>query len=238
MEAFRSSGPELSLRDPAMLNWFGGGEMTESGIEVTPDMAMRLAAVYACIGVLSRSIAQLPLFLYRRGTGKNKREKAADHPLYRLLHRRPASNLTSFMWRQMEMAHLCLRGNSYSQIVRNRMGIITEIRPWPANKVRVECDGFTRSYYFSTKYGEMKLPEREVLHHQNISLDGLVGLSPISACRETFGEGLSVYRMASRYLRNGINAPVYLTHPQALKKESVDNLSKWFKALRINKCSN
>ena len=45
---------------------------------VSPDLAMKLAAVYACVYVLSSSLAQLPLHVKRKDG--DKVETAKDHP--------------------------------------------------------------------------------------------------------------------------------------------------------------
>jgi len=50
---------------------------TPSGKTVNERTAMATSAVYACVRVLSETIASLPLHVYRR-TGQGK-EKAMDH---------------------------------------------------------------------------------------------------------------------------------------------------------------
>ena len=48
--------------------------------------AMQIATVYACVRLLAESVAGLPLHLYRfTDDAENGKEKAKDHPLYRLL---------------------------------------------------------------------------------------------------------------------------------------------------------
>ena len=59
---------------------------------------MQLTAVYACVRILAEAIAGLPLHLYRRGKNGSK-DKAADHPLYSLLHDEPNPEMTSFVFR-------------------------------------------------------------------------------------------------------------------------------------------
>ena len=70
---------------------------TPSGKTVNERTAMATSAVYACVRVLSETIASLPLHVYRR-TGQGK-EKAMDHNLYYLLHDEPNPEMTSFVFR-------------------------------------------------------------------------------------------------------------------------------------------
>lgn len=49
-------------------------------VYVSPETAMKLAAVYACIYVLSSSVAQMPLHVMRKTA--NGVEPARDHPAF------------------------------------------------------------------------------------------------------------------------------------------------------------
>lgn len=54
---------------------------TSSGKTVNERTALQTTAVYACVRILSETIASLPLHTYRY-TDRGK-DKALDHPLYR-----------------------------------------------------------------------------------------------------------------------------------------------------------
>ena len=59
-----------------------------SGMRVSADSAMRLAAVYACVRILSETMASLPLVVYRARADGGK-DRVTDHWLYRLLGKKP-----------------------------------------------------------------------------------------------------------------------------------------------------
>ena len=61
------------------------------------------------------------------------------------------------------------------------------------------------------------LPE-DVLHIPGMSFDGLVGLSPIAACRNAVGAGLSADEYSSRYYANGAAPMGVLEHPGVIKQ--------------------
>lgn len=52
------------------------GPPSSSGVAVSPETAMRCAAVYACVRVLAESLAQLPLITYRRTSDGGKDRKS------------------------------------------------------------------------------------------------------------------------------------------------------------------
>ena len=56
-----------------------------SATSVTPTTAQSVSAVFACVQAISETTASLPLILFRRGEDGD-RERAAGHPLYRVLH--------------------------------------------------------------------------------------------------------------------------------------------------------
>ncbi len=99
----------LSELDPA--DWGGG-----SGVSV--ESAMGLSAVYSCIGVLGRSMGQLPLHVMRRDANGFV-SRATDHPVYYLLHDEPNPFQTSYDWRESGMVHVSGWGNHYTEIVRH-----------------------------------------------------------------------------------------------------------------------
>ena len=93
---------------------------TPSSKTVNERTAMATSAVYACVRVISETIASLPLHVYQRvGQGK---EKAVEHGLYYLLHDEPNPEMTSFVFRETLIGHLLLWGNAYAQIIRDGRG--------------------------------------------------------------------------------------------------------------------
>lgn len=80
------------------MGWAGGwwqGNASTSGISVTPETAIRVAAVFACVRVLSETLASLPLITYRRLPNGGK-ERATDHYIYKKLHESPNQTQTAF----------------------------------------------------------------------------------------------------------------------------------------------
>ena len=82
---------------------------TTAGKTVTERSALQMTAVYSCVRILAEAVAGLPLHLYRY-TDDGGKEKAIDHPLYRILHDEPNSEMSSFVFRETLMTHLLLWG--------------------------------------------------------------------------------------------------------------------------------
>lgn len=178
-----------------------------SGVNVTSKRALEHTAVYACVNVLSESIGSLPLSVYKTET-KNKKSfktKDSNHSLYALLHDEPNTDMTSFSFFQLAMANLLLRGNFYAQIVRSNANNIIGFYPLEADKtqvVRTESGKIGYLYTHNT-YGKVALDASEVLHFIGMSLDGIIGLSPIAYNRHTIGASIAMETFGSTLFKNG-----------------------------------
>lgn len=193
----------------------GWGDQSISGEIVNQDTAMRHAAVYACVQKAANTIAQLPLqILEKKTTGSTiSRDLAVNFSLYDVLHNRFHAGMTSFQARKMMQAILELRGNAVAQIMRNRGGEITEIYPWPPDKVQFETKGFNVRYWFLTDSGRQEIPGNQILHLKGLCLDGVLGQSTISAARDTIGGALAAQNYAARFFRNNAVPPGVLEFP-------------------------
>lgn len=188
-------------RDPALAQWLALAN-SAAGVSVTEESAMRVAAVYTCIRVLAETLAGLPLIVFRRKPGGG-RERATNHWLYPLLHSAPNGWMTSFAWREMGMAHLCLRGVSYSRIVGNGRGR-RQLVPYHPDMVRcVQRDDGSLVYEVQQcKGGTIVLLQEEMLRIPFMTLDGIRPITPIGAQRETLGAAIAAQEYGSRFWAN------------------------------------
>ena len=176
---------------------------TGGGMRVSPERALRLAAVYACVRILSETMASLPLVIYQRRADGAK-DKVTDHWLYRLMAKRPNRFQNPFEWREMLQSHLVLRGNAYNQIITNPRGEVVELMPLHPDRIRLEllASGEYR-YRFTDRFGvESVLPRGEVWHLRGLSSDGLMGLSPIELARDSLGMALAAQDYGARFFAN------------------------------------
>ena len=126
---------EDNVRDSGGIFVFG---QTLSGERVDEKSAMQIATVYACVRLLAETVASLPLHLYKfteKGDGK---EKATEHPLYKILYRQANPEMTSFSFREAMMTHLLLWGNAYAQIVRDGKNGILGLYPLLPENVEID----------------------------------------------------------------------------------------------------
>ena len=173
-------------------------------------------------------MAGLPLHFYRY-TDNGGKEKAADHPLYFLLHDEPNPEMTSFVFRETLMTHLLLWGNAYSQIIRNGKGEVIALYPLMPDRMNVERDSKGQLYYEYTvgmddaptvKGSTVVLPPTEVLHIPGLGFDGLVGYSPIAMAKNAIGMAIACEEYGAKFFANGAQPSGVLEHPGTLKDPS------------------
>ena len=204
-------------------SFFMGG--STSGKRVNERSSMQMTAVYSCVRILSEAVAGLPLHFYRY-TDNGGKEKAADHPLYFLLHDEPNPEMTSFVFRETLMTHLLLWGNAYAQIIRNGRGEVIGLYPLMPDRMNVERDGKGQLYYEYTagmddaptvKGSTAILPPSEVLHIPGLGFDGLVGYSPIAMAKNAIGMAIACEEYGAKFFANGAQPGGVLEHPGTLK---------------------
>lgn len=218
------------MTDVSLVDWFGVGSSTKSGIDVTASSAIQFSFVWDCVNVLAQDIAKVPLILYRRdGDADNSRSHAKDHPLYRLLKYKPNAQQTSYQFRLLAEATVLLRGNFYAWIKLDGRGRPEELIPWPYTHVRTEQDGNTLKYWLRVKGGsEIQVNPKDIYHLRGLNLDanGLLGVSPITAMREAIGEGIAAQRYGAAFFKNQARPSATLSHPGELTEQAGKNIRK------------
>ena len=198
---------------------------TTSGKTVNERTALQTTAVYACVRILSETIASLPLHVYRYTEGG--KAKDTEHVLYTLLHDEPNPDMTSFVFRETLMSHLLIWGNAYSQILRDRSGQVIGLYPLLPDQMSVHRSEKGKLYYVYNRYeednpnfqekGSIVLSQEEVLHIPGLGFDGLIGYSPIALAKNAVGMTLACEEYGASFFGNGANPGGVLEHPGILK---------------------
>ena len=221
---FRSRDKPKDATAGSGYSFFLGG--TSAGKAVNERSAMQMTAVYSCVRILAEAVAGLPFHLYKYKPDGGK-EKAIEHPLYRILHDEPNPEMTSFIFRETLMTHLLLWGNAYAQVIRNGKGEILALYPLMPNRMSVDRDAAGQLYYTYTRYGDeaqqqqkaetVRLKPNDVLHIPGLGFDGLVGYSPIAMAKNAIGLAMATEEYGAKFFANGAAPGGVLEHPGVIK---------------------
>ena len=212
------------LDDPALLEFIrsGGGASTSSGLTVTPEQAMRNTAVLRSVLLISCSIGMLPLHLQFR----DSKAKALDHPLFRVLHRRPNGWQTAYEFRQLMQRWALVDGDAIARkvMVGSR---ITALMPVQRSRWTVEQTPTGElSYRISRKDNSpLVLRQGDIFHLRGpLTDDGYTGMSMVRQAAEAIALAIQTERAAGRLFEKGMIVGQVLKHSGKLSPEAFERL--------------
>ncbi|MBF8679863.1 phage portal protein [Pseudomonas fulva] len=196
-------GKSIRLSDGGFWSAFLGAQ-SSSGKAVTVDKAMRLSAVWACVRIISTSVAGLPLSIYRR-LPDGGRETARDFPLYDVVHNSPNEDMAAFHFWQAVVASMLLWGNAYCEIHRSGGRVIALDFLMPSRVTPEPDDNGRLRYFFQPRKGARReIAQADMLHIPAFTLDGRMGLSAIRYGADVFGSAMSADDAANTTFKNGM----------------------------------
>jgi len=186
--------------------WLRGddeGISGDAGVVVTEGSAMTYAAVFACVRVISETIAGMPWHVYQK-EGRNRVAQPKD-PADWVLSMQPNGEQNAFEWRETVLADALLGGHHYSEIERDNSGRLLALWPMDRNRVdRIRNQAGELRYRVKTNDGYVLLEPSEVYHVQ-----GPMGMSPIMQAARSIGLGVALDKHGAAFFGNG-------THPSGL----------------------
>ncbi len=191
---------------------------TVSGQAVTVDRALQHATAWACVRLLSQTVATLPLVLYRRG-GDGSPEPATNHSLFEVLNAQPNADFSAVELLEGVMVHLSTRGNAFAEIERRADRSVTALTLLHPDLVQVLRDHYgERRYYYADPYGprigHREIPAANMLHIRGFGPGGDLGLSPIAFARQSLGIGLAAEESAAQIFGSGGTPSGFLGFPK------------------------
>lgn len=216
----RSASVGAESYSPELARIFG---LSYNGTTVNEETAMRLSAVYACIKIISESVAKLPLHVYETTNGT--RQVAKTHPVHRLLYSDPNEYMTSFAFRQA-ITEIALRwGNGYARIIRGVGSRPVKFKLYPGGSCSIlESD---EQLFVQTPDG--LIPYYDIFHLRGLGT-GITGLSPIRYAAESMGISLNAQTFGRKFFENGAHVGGVLEHPGKLSDTAFAHLKESFNA--------
>lgn len=200
---------------------------TIAGVPITPDTAVTVAAVWACLRYLSQTVAVLPWHVMLRGARGG--EIAATHPIDWMLSHRPSTEWSSFQFRET-LTHWALRwGNGYAEIEPDSLG-----RPfalWPLHPDRVTVCRATEAevdthgveialgdlYYEVSNSAGLKtvLSAARMFHIRGFG-EGPVGVNVIAYAAQSIGWARAAQLFGAAFFGNGATPSTVVRNKKAL----------------------
>ena len=210
-------GESYTAMDSGLGRWFGGP--TVSGVRVSEDSMLKVAAAWSCCRILSETIGSLPWAMYKRDAKTGNSERADEHSLSRVLMEKPNPDMTSVEFREASVLNLCQNGNAYSLIERAGSEIVS-LYPMHAPCVTPQRNEGVVSYRVQESGGKVEVyPQEKIWHVKGFGRNGLVGLSPLGAAREVLGTATAMEQFGAAFFSQGGKPAGVISMPGYLQKE-------------------
>jgi HK97 family phage portal protein len=215
---------------------------TLAGVAITPDTAVTVPVVWACLRYLSQTVAVLPWRVMRDSERGGVLQKA--HPIDWLLWKRPSPEWSSFQFRET-LTHWANRwGNGYAEIEPDQLG-----RPfalWPIHPERTEVcratDPGTDAYGETIQAGELfyeisgdsgnkiTLKAKRMFHIRGFG-EGPVGVNVIAYAAQSIGWARAAQLFGASFFGNGMNVAGVVINKKPLKPDGLARQKAQFEAL-------
>jgi HK97 family phage portal protein len=198
-------GRTITLKDGGFWSAYLGFR-NRAGKDVNEDSVLQLSTAWACVRLISETIATLPLMIYRNGPNGTK-ERDNNHPLYALLHTQPNSDMSAAVFWQSVVANLLLHGVSRNEVIRtgDRVTSVLPVR----GRVIVDENG---NWEVGTPEGKIRvIPKSRQWEIIGFTLDGITPCSPIRYGAQVLGAAIAGEDASADTFRNGMKSPGVLS---------------------------
>ncbi len=203
------------------------GFSTWSGTAVNAQNSLQIGAVYACVRLLSDTIAALPTDTFVRRNGD--RVPFRPRPLWVMEPDGPGSSRIDYM--QQVVVSMLLSHGAVIQVLRNGSGEPVALVPLDPTRVDIRRNKQTRAREFVIDGGSAVLPADDVLYISEMRRPGsLKGVSRVDEVKQTLGLAKALDEFASRYFSNGANTSGIIEFPGNLTAEQAKELVDGYEA--------
>ncbi len=205
----------LSGEDPRLLQRWPTRQPIP-GIYISRERALEVAAVWACIDIVSKSIASCTWNVYEP-VPNTKRRKLLDQDMRAwLLNTRPNPEMTAIGFREAMLMMALASGNSYAEVVPDAAGRPVELWPITEPVTPGRDDAGALVYRVSTKRGDVYLPQSRVFHLRGPGLNGLMGENIIALAAKSLAVAAAQERFSADFFGRGAQLDGVLEYPNKL----------------------
>ncbi len=206
-------------------DFLSGEDVPTDNLRINTATAMSFSPVFACNRVLSETLASCPIMLYEKD-GDGNRKKITDTAEYGVLHYAPNAEMTPVQFKEFGMTNINLGGNFIAQKVFNLHGELLELRPISWERVRIDIDKSTGRLLYYIDDNSTPKTRAEILHIPGLTLDGYIGITPLSYSALTIDIGLSQDIFERNFYHNRASTSGIFQYPNELSDDAFQRLKK------------
>lgn len=199
------------------------------GIEISPETALEIPAVSACVAFISSCIAGLPIKLYRENRNENSTEEIKDDVRLRLLNDETGDLLDPFQMKQAVVNDYFLYGGGfiYPEMNGNEFVSLRYIKHGAITSFLSGDDPIFKVGEYVLSNG-MRLRDDEVVRLLRDTKDGLTGESVVIQHQQLLSAMYREIVYEKLLVSSGGNKKGFLTSESKLSPEMLADLrQKW-----------
>lgn len=195
---------------------------------ITVNTAIKVATVFRCVDLVAKTIASLPLNLYRKTAAG--REKAEEHNVYKLLYRLPNPTTTAFEFWHMYIFNLMLTRGAYAKIVRDRNGFIRQLWNIPTANVNAHINQYNGERYIIVHLlnGQSEtLREGDFMYSPGLRLgNDIYPENPLKIAANVLGLSITLEGFAKDFFDNGTNLGGFVEYSNAVSDTAYERFKE------------
>src|SRR5699024_44654 len=181
-----------------------------TGTSYTSAKAIENADVFTAVQMIASDIASLPLQKQTHGVLEHHDELAT------LFNVKPNQYYNAWQLKSIMVANALISGESFVEIIRDKKGRPTELFHIKNSEISYKQDQSTQFklvYDIATGKGKVRRVQADdIIHIRFFSLDGIKGISPLSALRDDIDTQKNTKKFLSNFFKNGTQNGGLLTY--------------------------
>jgi len=157
--------------------------------------SLQLSAVYACVSLISDTIAMMDASVVRVGNN-GTRKVMKNNQVHNLISREPNEFIGSYEFFQRMVSDALLYGCGHAYI--DRSGTKIQMYHIPASRISYVTDPLTGEKYYSYDGAPSRIPQRDILEVQAFR-----GLNPTHVQIQNLSTAKAVQDFGSTFFKNG-----------------------------------
>lgn len=186
---------------------------TLANVRVDEHSALAYSAVWACVRIISETLATLDLVDMVR---ENGRVAPANSDLDHVIGVMANEEMSASTFRATVQAWALTHGNGYAELEKTRNGDTVAqypIEPWRVRPDRTEAGQLI--YDVTNQRGPNKVFEpSEFLHLKGLAFDGLIGYSIVRLARQAIAMGIAAENFGASFFGKALRPSMAISHPK------------------------
>lgn len=192
------------------------------------DSAMKLSAVFACVSLLAGTVGTVPVrVMVKREDGGA--EEHTTHDVNWLVRHEPHPMYSAEVFFESVGALAFLEGNGCAEIQRNGRGDAIGLRPILDGTVKPFERKGELAYSITENGDTYGRSQYDILHFRgSTTMRGHEALSPLKCFSKSISIGLEGDEYASRFYKQGINPPGYISYDGKVSEQVADEVRNYW----------